>query len=426
MANIDRNVAGAAVELALNGTMSSGTPTDGQTFVLNGDVTGWPTTWGVVLLDPDGTQEKILYSVRSGNTVTVATGGRGFDGTAATNHGNNAKARHFLDADLVTRLIAHVNNTALNQHTQYLLASGAAGNGLGQVGGVLAVNVDNATIQIAADILGVPVGGITNNQLGPLAVGTAKIADGAVTSAKLADGGVATVDLADNAVTTVKITDANVTTAKVANSAVTNAKLADMAANTVKGATAAGAPTDLAFATVSAGLGPYPLIFATTAARDAALPTPAAGQMCVTADTGTIWQYFTTQGWYKTFAVLWRGTHSANIAGIGTGPPPQDLLTSPSIAVPANRRISVHTHFWCEFLNNGAYFAVKMDGVVQAGRTAQFNVLPGPAMLDGESTFTPAAGTHTFTATCAATSGTFNVNTVGEAGYMEVRDWGAV
>ncbi len=64
-------------------------------------------------------------------------------------------------------------------------------------------------------------------QIAPLAVTTAKLADGNVTTAKLADGNVTTPKLADGNVTTAKLADGNVTTAKLADSTVTTSKLAD-------------------------------------------------------------------------------------------------------------------------------------------------------------------------------------------------------
>lgn len=72
------------------------------------------------------------------------------------------------------------------------IAASAAGAGLtGGAGSALAVNVDDATVEIDTDTV------------------------------RVKDAGIVTAKLADNAVTTVKITDSNVTNAKLANSAVT-------------------------------------------------------------------------------------------------------------------------------------------------------------------------------------------------------------
>jgi len=64
-------------------------------------------------------------------------------------------------------------------------------------------------------------------QIAPLAVTTAKLADGSVTTPKLADGSVTTSKLADGNVTTQKLADGSVTTPKLADSSVTTQKIAD-------------------------------------------------------------------------------------------------------------------------------------------------------------------------------------------------------
>lgn len=63
---------------------------------------GWPDgSVGpfVIVIDRGlSSEEKVLIASRSGNTLTVATNGRGFDGTAAASHNNGAFVEHCLSA----------------------------------------------------------------------------------------------------------------------------------------------------------------------------------------------------------------------------------------------------------------------------------------------------------------------------------------
>ena len=127
------------------------------------------------------------------------------------------------------------------------LATTAAGDGLSYSSGVLAVGVDDSTIELNSDAVRVKDLGITS----------AKIAADAVDSDKIADG----------AVDTVHIADSNITTAKIAADAVTYAKLgaefteaAALSGTSVDWATATtftktlGSNTTLTFANVSTGM----------------------------------------------------------------------------------------------------------------------------------------------------------------------------
>jgi hypothetical protein len=59
------------------------------------------------------TEEKILCSSRSGNTITVysdgITTGRGADGTTIASHSNNAEIEHIFTATDADEANAHVN-----------------------------------------------------------------------------------------------------------------------------------------------------------------------------------------------------------------------------------------------------------------------------------------------------------------------------
>jgi hypothetical protein len=184
-------------------------------------------------------------------------------------------------------------------------------------------------------------------------------------------------------------------------------------------------------------LSPSVPTFASTAARDAAWPVPYPGALCITTDTNTQWQYFALvgslgAGWYKAFGVLAhvvQTTDSAQISSAGA-----DFMTTPSIALPAGRRIGVIHHLNLASVvadSSGFYSYCKMDGAAQgtaqgAQRVTQFNKIPGPGVLaHGEITFSPAAGNHTFVVTIVGI--TQNVTLVGgqDNAYHEIRDLGA-
>lgn len=122
--------AGAAPQTTLSTSFSASVPGAAGTFsVASG--TGYPTgsyTGGFVVVLDLGTasEEKVLCSARSGNTFTIATAGRGWDGSTATSHAGGVTAGtvdHTLDADTLTDVSAHVYDTTRNDHTQHPLLS---------------------------------------------------------------------------------------------------------------------------------------------------------------------------------------------------------------------------------------------------------------------------------------------------------------
>jgi hypothetical protein len=85
---------------------------------------GWPTGAGgrpfVTVLDPlTPLEEKILCASITGTTVSVATGGRGWDNTAATSHNSGAVVEHVLAAVEVDDTNRHVYITGDDDHLQY-------------------------------------------------------------------------------------------------------------------------------------------------------------------------------------------------------------------------------------------------------------------------------------------------------------------
>lgn len=103
-------------------------PMGAQDQTLSGSaLTGWPTSGNpfVVIVGRGGpTEEKILCASRSGATLMVATNGRGYDGTAQQAHAPGEPLILYIAAVEIDQLNAHGASTLLDEHTQYMLATG--------------------------------------------------------------------------------------------------------------------------------------------------------------------------------------------------------------------------------------------------------------------------------------------------------------
>jgi hypothetical protein len=132
-----KGFAGAAVPTTLGAAILS---TDTSFTIAS--ATGWSFTNGggpfVVVIDRGTAQEeKILCSGIAGTTVTVAAGGRGYDGTTAFGHATAATILHVLDSITIDEANAHTNLTTRDDHTQYLRTDGTrATTGAMTFGGV--------------------------------------------------------------------------------------------------------------------------------------------------------------------------------------------------------------------------------------------------------------------------------------------------
>lgn len=125
---VRKSYKGAAVAGKLVSGISSGVTS------FNVDIaTGWPDgitpAFPFVLTIGRGraNEEKVLCSSRSGTAITVAIGGRGFDGTAAAAHVAGEDVEHTVDADTLSEVAAHIYGTgtdhsglALSGHTHTL------------------------------------------------------------------------------------------------------------------------------------------------------------------------------------------------------------------------------------------------------------------------------------------------------------------
>jgi hypothetical protein len=110
-----RDYSGNAKSTTLVGTISAT-----ATSILLADAVGYPTgTTGPFVITVDAgaaAEEKVLCASRTGNTITVATGGRGWDGTTASDHDNGASIRHTYSATDAREANAHVNQTTGTPH----------------------------------------------------------------------------------------------------------------------------------------------------------------------------------------------------------------------------------------------------------------------------------------------------------------------
>lgn len=159
-----RSYAGAAKRTTLAGDITAT-----STNILVVDATGYPTgvdgPFAIALALGNAAEEKILIASRSGNTLTVATGGRGYDGTSAAEHRTGVSVDHVLTATDVREANAHVNDTAGDPHPQYLTPTEAnaayvpsqivTGAGVDKTGAADSTAAIQAKIDAAAAIGGV-------------------------------------------------------------------------------------------------------------------------------------------------------------------------------------------------------------------------------------------------------------------------------
>lgn len=105
-----REYAGAARRTTLSGDITAASTT--LTVV---DATGYPTgatgPFAIALSTGVAGEEKVLIASRSGNTLTVATSGRGYDSTTAAAHQSGAPVDHVLTATDLREANAHVSDT---------------------------------------------------------------------------------------------------------------------------------------------------------------------------------------------------------------------------------------------------------------------------------------------------------------------------
>lgn len=227
-------------------TQLSGALSSSATSFTVSSATGYPSGSGgpfVVCIDRGtASEEKILISSVASTTFTVASGGRGYDGTTATTHSSSATVEHVLDAITIAEANDHVNTTSRDDHTQYLTTGRHDITGRHAFGAALGTPGTPASVgtSASAGTGSVPARADHVHVLGADSVTTASIAAGAVTTAKLASGAVDSAALGANAVTSAKIATDAVTSTQIAADAVGASEIAtgavgsdELAANAV-------------------------------------------------------------------------------------------------------------------------------------------------------------------------------------------------
>ena len=268
-----RGFSGVATETALIALISA---VDTTLSITLGTGASYPSSGSFYIVVDLGlsTEEKILCSAQAPNTLTVASGGRGADGTPATAHAVGASVKHVIAAVDLSEANRAVNRTVGQITAVGELLVGDALNSLNN----LAPGANNTVLVADSTVTGV---GLKYTTLGPSSlatdsVTTVKILDANVTTGKLADSSVTTLKLADNNVTTAKILNDNVTTAKILDGNVTTAKLAANAVTAAKIAAATITATELASnAVTTAKILDANVTYAKLAADVAQLLTPA-------------------------------------------------------------------------------------------------------------------------------------------------------
>lgn len=107
---------------ALDGGLASTTGAGGTFNIVSG--AGYPTgvhPFVVVINRGEATEEKILCSARSSNTLTIQE--RGYDDTTAQSHVSGVTVHHGLDAQSMTDVNAHAFDATRDDHGQYLTAA---------------------------------------------------------------------------------------------------------------------------------------------------------------------------------------------------------------------------------------------------------------------------------------------------------------
>lgn len=204
--------------------------------------TGWPTggvngKFWVVINRGEATEEKILCLSRSGSTITVDTGERGMDDTAAATHQAGESVAHCYSAVDAREANEHINNAALDHHTQYMLASGTrhdltARHSAGTVVptatpvaiGTALTEGGGSTLARSSHVHTIGAGAINNSNM---------FGAGVVNLAAIGTAAVGTDELVDLNVTTGKLADLAVTEAKHADNSVSSRTIADGAIDTI-------------------------------------------------------------------------------------------------------------------------------------------------------------------------------------------------
>lgn len=187
MAN--REFAGAATPTTLSAPLTTGA----SSFTIAA-ATGWPTGTGslqfeVVINRGEADEEKILCESRSGTTITVATSGRGHDGTVDQDHAAGATVEHCIDTVWLTEVNAHLNATAdAHDYTEITGIDERIRDVIGTA--IVAGNNIDVTVSDGSDTITIDVEALTTADLSDFATAVDERARDALGTALVAGTGI--------------------------------------------------------------------------------------------------------------------------------------------------------------------------------------------------------------------------------------------
>lgn len=413
-------------------TQLSGSLSASATSFTVSSATGYPSGSAgpfVICIDRGtASEEKILISSVASTTFTVASGGRGYDGTTATTHASAATVEHVLDAATISEANDHVNTTSRDDHTQYLntarhdvTSRHAFGAALGTPSAPAAVGTT-----ASAGTGSVPARSDHVHDLGTGSIDAAALfAAGVVDATALATDAVTTAKIAANAVTSAKIATDAVTSTQIAADAVGASEIAtgavgsdELAANAVIAGKLANGAVDTA-ARLADGIVSRPKLATgfTGITVGSAPSSPVEGETYYNTTTDALLSYTTaTTGWVAPWNLPWgvlavasTTTNQASIGGTAT-----DLTSlTGTVTVPANRRIKIRVFLpGCAGTVANDSFELRINEgatVLQANRISVNSTLQYVAAT-AEIIITPAAGSHTYKAVMVRVAGTGTID----------------
>lgn len=426
-------------------TQLSGALSSSATSFTVSSATGYPSGSGgpfVVCIDRGtASEEKILISSVASTTFTVASGGRGYDGTTATTHSSSATVEHVLDAATIAEANDHVNTTTRDDHTQYLnnarhdvTSRHAFGAALGTPGSPAAVgttaSAGTGSAPARSDhvhVLGTD--SVTTTAIAANAVTTAKFATGAVDAAALATDSVTTAKIAANAITSAKIATDSVTSAAIAADAVGSSEIAagavgssELAANAVIAGKLADGSVEATARLVDGIITRSKLATGFTGITVGSAPSsPVEGETYYNTTSDALLSYTTaTTGWVAPWNLPWGvlgyATDTALRAGFPTTAAEINSGLRITFTVPANRRLRMTAGAQIKSAsgNAGYVLTVYTSAGTYIAQLARFDGNIGTGVkANGIHLITPSAGTYTYTLYVASTTGTVDVDASG-------------
>lgn len=226
MAVVQKDYKGGCETLNLNGSLSSGALSLPVKTTPSGN---WPTgsTLPFVITVDRGnaSEELMLCSARAGANFTVTT--RGYAGSAAVGHGDNATVEHTVDAiALADMMNAAAQTTGKVTTAEDILVATASGTFKR-----VAKGADGTFLRVSGGSVGygvIPDGSISSSTMfASGVVGSTQLAASSVVAGKIATGGVSAAgQIANNIITATQILNNTITAGQVANATLTDTQIA--------------------------------------------------------------------------------------------------------------------------------------------------------------------------------------------------------